>query len=185
MTWDQILGLAIALTVMLVGVAGAIIPGIPSTPIVWAAAVLHRLYFGDGASASWMMISVMGVVMLFSLLMDFVASMIGARKLGATRRGVLGAVVGGIIGIFFSLPGILLGPFIGALIFELSAGRKLGESAKSGLGATLGLLAGALGKMACCVAMIVLFTFGVLSADAAPAVFESTPEIANLVPEIF
>ena len=88
--------------------------------------------------------------------------MVGAKKLGATWRGIVGAVVGGLVGMFFSLPGIIIGPFLGALVFELIGGYKLKSAAKAGGGAVLGLLAGAVGKFAICVLMMGLFAGNVI-----------------------
>ncbi len=161
MTAVQILGLVLALLVMCVGMAGSVLPAIPSSPLVLIAAVAHRLYFGE-ASASNLVLGILIALMLFSLLLDYLASMLGARKLGATWRGVLGAMVGGLIGLFFNLPGIILGPFLGAGLFEMMGGRGWQEATRAGFGAVLGLFFGAVGKIACCVAMIVLFAFSVI-----------------------
>ena len=161
MTTEQILGLTIALLVMLVGVAGAILPGLPSTPFVLAAAVGHKLYFGPTGPAWWVLV-ILALLTALSLVVDYLASVYGAKRLGATWRGAVGAVVGGLIGLFFAVPGILLGPFIGAAVFELAGGRNWKESGWAGVGATLGLLAGTLGKLACCLAMMGLFTFNVI-----------------------
>ena len=161
MTTEQILGLTFALLLMFLGVVGSILPGLPSTPLVLIGAVGHKLYFGPTGAAWW----VMGVLALFtvlSLVVDYVASMYGAKRLGATWKGAAGAIVGGLIGLFFSLPGILLGPFIGAMLFEMAGGREWKAASKAGVGATLGLLAGAVGKVACCVAMMGLFTVNVI-----------------------
>ena len=161
MTTEQILGLTFALLLMFLGVVGSILPGLPSTPLVLIGAVGHKLYFGPTGAAWW----VMGVLALFtvlSLVVDYVASMYGAKRLGATWKGAAGAIVGGLIGLFFSLPGILLGPFIGAMLFEMAGGREWKAALKAGVGATLGLLAGAIGKVACCVAMMLLFTVNVI-----------------------
>jgi uncharacterized protein YqgC (DUF456 family) len=94
--------------------------------------------------------------------MDYLATIYGAKRFGATKKGMAGAIIGGLIGLFFNLPGIILGPFIGASLFELLGGRKWRESMFAGLGATLGLFAGALGKLFCCGAMMVLFAVSVL-----------------------
>ena len=72
-------------------------------------------------------------------------------------------VVGGLIGLFFHIPGIVFGPFLGALSFEMIGGREWKEAARAGLGAVLGLFAGALGKLACCAAMMGLFAFNVVA----------------------
>jgi len=162
MTTEQIVGLVLALLVMGVGLAGSVLPMLPSTPLVLVAAIGHKLYF-DEASASWTVLIILAGLTLLSLGLDQVASAYGAKRLGGTWRGVVGAVLGGLIGLFFSLPGILLGPFIGAILFELIGGRGWKQSSRAGLGATLGLLASAVGKLACCAAMIALFAFSVLS----------------------
>jgi uncharacterized protein YqgC (DUF456 family) len=156
MTTGEIIGLSFALLVMLVGLIGCIVPGFPGTPLVLVAAVGHRLYFGP-ASVSNLVLGTLIALTVLSLVFDFVAGMVGARKLGATWLGMTGAVVGGLIGLFFSLPGIILGPFLGALLFELIGGREMDQAAKAGLGATIGLFVGIVGRFATGVVMILLF----------------------------
>jgi len=161
MSMEQMAGLALALVIMAIGMLGSILPGLPSTPIVLLAAVGHRLYFKETGPGTLVLALMLGV-MLLSLVMDYLATMYGAKKLGATRRGIIGAVLGALVGLFFSLPGLILGPFIGAFAFEMAGGRETREAARAGAGATLGLFAGALGKLACCFAMIGLFVINVL-----------------------
>lgn len=161
MSTEQIIGLLLALLLMSVGVAGSVLPGLPSTPVVLLVAIGHKLYFGP-AGADWWVIAVLALITVVSLVVDYLASVYGAKRLGATWRGALGAIVGGLIGIFFNLPGILLGPFVGALVFELAGRRTVKQASMAGVGATLGLLAGVLGKLLCCVAMMLLFTADVI-----------------------
>jgi len=160
-TLEQIIGLSLALFVMCFGLAGSVLPGIPSTPLVMLVAIGHRLFFG-AAGASNVALIILAALMMLSLAMDYLASMAGAKKLGATWRGVLGAVVGGSIGIFFNIPGIILGPFLGAALLEMIGGRAWKEAARAGLGAVIGLFVGALGKLACGTAMMGLFATNVI-----------------------
>ena len=146
---------------MSVGIVGSVLPGLPSTPIVFVAAMAHKLYFGE-AGAAWWVIILLALLMVASLAVDYAASVLGAKKLGATWRGAVGAIVGGLVGLFFSLPGILLGPFIGAVVFELAGGRDWRQSSKAGVGATLGLVAGAIGKIGVCLMMMGLFAVNVI-----------------------
>lgn len=170
MTTEQIIGLSVALVLMCLGLAGSILPGLPSTPLVLIAAIGHKLYFRE-TGAGWLVLGILAGFTALSLVMDYLASVYGAKRLGATWRGATGAIVGGLIGLFFSLPGVLIGPFLGALVFEMAGGRNLKESSRAGIGATLGLLAGALGKLACCLAMMGAFTVNVIyrSLNATPA----------------
>ncbi|MBI1178191.1 DUF456 family protein [bacterium] len=163
MDWQQILGLSITWLVMLVGVLGCVLPAVPGAPLVFVAALVHRLIFGESASASTWMLVVIFLLMLFSLLLDYLASMYGAKRLGSSVYGIVGAVVGGTIGlIIFNIPGALLGPFVGAFLGEIISGKDWKGSGKAGLGATLGLLGGAVGKLACAMAMAGLFTVNVV-----------------------
>lgn len=166
MTATQILGLSLTLVVMLGGVLGAIVPGLPGAPIVLLAALGHKLYFGP-AGASWWVLGVLAGLTALSLLLDYLATIYGARRLGASWRGTVGAVVGGLVGLWFGLPGVVLGPFVGAVLFEWAGGRSWKESGRAGLGAVLGLLVGTLGKFACCVAMTGLFALNVIARSAA------------------
>src|SRR5512133_1198264 len=146
MTPEQIIGLVLALALMLAGLIGAVVPGLPGMPLLIVAAVGHRLWFGD-SSASVLVVVLIVVLAIVAQLLDYLAGMVGAKKMGATWRGVVGAVAGGLVGLFFSLPGILLGPFIGATLLELIGGREFKAAAKAGLGATLGLVVGGVGKI--------------------------------------
>lgn len=161
MTAEQILGLIIAEGVMVIGAIGSMVPAIPSTPIVFLAALGHKIYFGDN-SISYLVLGILGMVTLFSVVMDYIASLVGARKLGATWKGVTGALVGGIFGIFLGPWGILIGPFGGALAFEMLGGRQFEDASKAGFGALLGIVAGTLGKFICAIGMASLFAANIM-----------------------
>ena len=161
MTTEQIIGLSLALLVMLTGLIGSLLPVLPGTPLILIAAIGHRLYFGD-ASASNLVLAILGTLMVVSLVFDFLASVLGAKKFGATWRGMAGALIGGIIGLFFSLPGIILGPFLGAMLFEMLGDKEFKKAAKAGLGATVGLLLGVVGKFSIGVVMMILFATSVI-----------------------
>lgn len=161
MTTFEVVGLIVTLLVMAVGVMGCVMPAIPGTPLIFAAAVAHRLVVGPSGAQGWVL-AVLGALAILSIAGEYAASFLGAKTLGATRRGMIGAVVGGLVGLFFGPVGILLGPFAGAFSLEWLGGRAWRDSAKAGAGATLGLLVGAGGKVACAVAMILLFSANIL-----------------------
>jgi uncharacterized protein len=158
MTMEELAGITIVAIVMLVGLIGTCVPGIPGAPLILAGAVGHKLYFGE-RSASYFALALLVVLTILSLVLDFLATLLGAKKLGATWKGMLGAMIGGVVGLFFSLPGLILGPLIGAFAFEFIGGRAWKESAQAGAGAMLGLALGALGKVVCCVIMVAIFVF--------------------------
>ena len=162
MTTEQIIGLSIALIIMLIGFAGCILPGLPGTPLVLIAAIIHRIYFGVSSVNNLVLASLI-VLTLISLVLDYVASAYGAKRFGATWRGAVGAAIGGIVGLFFGLPGIVAGPFVGATALEMIGGYEFKKAAHAGIGAVLGLVAGAIGKSSLCVVMIGLFVFNVIS----------------------
>lgn len=161
MTSPEIIGLSFALLIMLAGLFCSIFPAIPGIPLMLVAAIGHRLYFG-AHSVSNVMLIILVVLTILSVAFDFLAGMLGANKFGATWRGALGAIIGGIVGLFFNLPGIIFGPFLGATLFELLGDRELKKALKAGLGATVGMFAGIIGKFAIGVIMILLFATNVI-----------------------
>lgn len=141
---------------ILVGLAGAIVPALPGVPLVFAGMLLaawadHYQHIGA------VTLTILGVLSIAALLIDFVAGLLGAKRVGASKRALWGAAIGTLIGLFFGLPGLLLGPFVGAVVGELSAGGKLNQATRVGVGTWLGLLFGTLAKLALCFTMIGVF----------------------------
>ncbi len=161
MSFVEVIGLWLALLLMAVGLVGCIIPAIPSTPIILVSAVFHKIYFKEDGN-SWWIIGLLVFITLLSLIVEHLASVLGAKKMGATRWGLVGAVIGAIVGFFFALPGMILGPFLGAVSFELLGGRKWNEASKAGVGAIIGLMAGVLGKVVFSLIMITIFAAEIL-----------------------
>ena len=81
MNVEQVIGLSIALIIMFLGLAGSILPGLPSTPLVMAAAVGHKLYFGPTGPAWWVLL-ILGLITALSLVMDYLTTVYGAKKVG-------------------------------------------------------------------------------------------------------
>lgn len=149
----------IAALLIVAGLAGAVVPALPGIPLIfggiWLAAGLDGYrHLGRG----WLIsIAVVGAV---GLTLDLVAAALGAKRVGASPRAVWGALAGTVIGLFFGLPGLLLGPFLGAVLGELSAGNSMLRSTHVGVGAWLGLMFGTLIKLASSVLMVALFAAG-------------------------
>ena len=93
-----------------------------------------------------------------SQVLDYAASLIGARAFGASRWGMAGSCIGAFIGfLLFNIPGAIAGLFLGAFICELVRGRDLRTSAKVGSGTLVGFLAGTAGKILITLVMITIF----------------------------
>ena len=93
-------------------------------------------------------LAVLALLTVAVYVVDFLAGAYGVEKAGASRRAVLGAVLGTIVGLFFGLAGLVLGPFVGAVLGELTLRPQLVEAGKAGAGAWLGIVLGAAAKMA-------------------------------------
>ncbi|MCC6594533.1 MAG: DUF456 domain-containing protein [Xanthomonadales bacterium] len=149
---DILLYLLAALLVI-AGIAGSVVPALPGLPLVFAGLFLAA-WLGDFQQVGWLALGLLGGLMLLALAVDLVASLLGTRRFGASGLAVLGAAVGTVVGLFFGLPGLLLGPFVGALGGELLAGRGFEQAARAGVGAWLGFLIGTLAKLALAFSML-------------------------------
>src|SRR5690606_24154240 len=105
---------------------------------------------------------VLGVLTVFSIGVDALAGLLGAKRVGASRLALVGAAIGTLLGIFFGLPGVVLGPFVGALVGELLAGGSLRKATGVGVGTWIGFLVGAVAKVGICFAMLGVFAFALL-----------------------
>jgi len=165
MDWLLIL---IGILLLLIGLLGAIIPGVPGPPLSFIALVL--LQFTKDPPFSEDFLIIMGLIMLAVSVLDYIVPIYGTKKFGGSRSGVRGSTIGLIAGIIilpalgivigpFGLLGIILGPFIGAYIGEKMSGKDQDTALRSAFGSFIGFLAGTLMKLAyCVVAMIYFFT---------------------------
>ena len=147
---------ALAAILVLVGLAGTIMPVLPGVPLVFgglfiAAWIEHFQRIG------WPTLTILGILMALAIAADFLATLLGAKRAGASKLALLGAALGSIIGLFFGLVGIFIFPFVGAVIGELIARGKMSQAGKVGFATWLGLLLGALAKLALALTMVGVF----------------------------
>jgi uncharacterized protein len=152
-----------AIVVMAVGLIGTVVPFIPGTTIILAAAIVHRVMVGPDKGMGWWGLGGLVVLALVSYALEFASSYFGAKYFGATKWGVAGAIIGGIIGIFTGFVTLLVLPIAGAIIGEVIAGKRLISAGKAGWGTLLGNLAGMVGKIAIGLAMVSWFLVSVPS----------------------
>jgi uncharacterized protein YqgC (DUF456 family) len=149
--------LILSLIIMLVGLAGTILPAVPGAPLIWGGILLFGFATGFKVIGSGIL-GVTFVLMLISLAVEYLASIYGARRYGGTIYGDVGALVGGILGIvMFGLLGLFLGPFAGAVIGELMGGRKPEAAFRVGVGTVIGVLGGSVLKFMIGLTMIAIF----------------------------
>jgi uncharacterized protein len=146
----------IATVLTLAGFAGLVLPALPGAPLLFAG-LFAAAWADDFVYVGVKTLIGLGIMAILSYVLEFAASALGARRFGASGRAITGAALGSVVGLFFGLPGILLGPFLGAVIGELTVRRDLQAAAGSGVGAFLGLLLATAGKLALGFAMLGVF----------------------------
>jgi len=148
--------LALAALLVVIGLAGTILPVLPGVLFVFAGlfiAAWAEGFIRVGAVG----LSIIAALAVLAFVADFVATLLGAKRVGASPRALLGAAAGGFIGVFFGIPGLLLGPFAGAVLGELWARGGLKQAGKVGLGTWFGLLIAAVAKVIIAFTMIATF----------------------------
>ena len=146
----------IAVLLVALGLAGVVLPAIPGAPLIFAG-LFVAAWLEDFAYVGKWTLTILGLLALLTYGVDFWAAMFGAKRFGASKRAIVGALAGTIVGLFLGLPGVLFGPFIGAVIGELSARRSLEDAARAGFGATIGLVLGVALKLTLAFSMIGIF----------------------------
>jgi uncharacterized protein YqgC (DUF456 family) len=147
---------ALAVVFVLVGLAGIVMPALPGTVLVFAG--LWLAAWADGyARVSVTTVVVLGLIAAATHGVDFVATALGVKRVGASKRAIIGATLGTLLGIVFGLPGVIVGPFAGAVIGELSARRDLAQAGRVGVAAWIGFLVGTVVKVALVFLMIGVF----------------------------
>ena len=141
---------------VLVGLAGIILPALPGHVLILAGLVLAAWADGFTRVGVWTLV-ILALIAAGSYLVDFAGAALGAKKLGASSRAMVGAGLGTIAGLFFGLPGIILGPFAGAVIGELTVKQDLRQAGKAGVAAWIGFAVGTAVKVGMAFLMIGIF----------------------------
>lgn len=153
---DPLLLKILAAVLVLIGLAGTLLPILPGVPLIFMG-LLVAAWADNFQHVGAVTLTILGVLTAVAIAADFLASALGAKKLGASPKAVVGATLGAIVGMFFGLPGLVLGPFVGAVVGELSAKRELLQAGKSGLGTWLGLLLASVAKLTLSFLMLGVF----------------------------
>ncbi|HXR92950.1 MAG TPA: DUF456 family protein [Steroidobacteraceae bacterium] len=147
---------AVAMSLIVLGVLGTFIPGIPG-PVAVFAGMLLAAWIDHFTRVGWIALVILGALTAAALAIDTVASVMGARRVGASRPALIGALIGTVVGLFFGFVGILIAPFVGAVIGELSSRPHVPSAVRVGVGTWIGLALGAFAKIVIVLAMLALF----------------------------
>ena len=148
----------VAALLIVAGIAGTVLPALPGIPLLFAGLVAGA-WADDFQRVGWVTLTVLGVLALASLAIDFAATAMGAKRVGATRKAIVGAALGTLLGLFFGIPGLIVGPFVGAVAGEIVSHGEWRRATSAGVGTWVGLLFGTLAKIALAFAMIGVFVF--------------------------
>jgi uncharacterized protein len=128
------------------GILGGVLPVLPGPPLSYIGLLL--LHFTEKYQFSTRFLIIWAIVTVVVYLLDYAIPVWGTKRFGGSKRGIWGSIIGLVIGLFFFPPfGIIIGPFVGAVVGELTAGKNSGAALKSGFGSFVGFLTGTLMKL--------------------------------------
>jgi uncharacterized protein YqgC (DUF456 family) len=146
----------LSVALILLGLAGIVLPALPGTILVLAGIVLGA-WIDDFVRVGGFAIAAVTVLAVLAWLMDYVSALLGAKRAGASRQAIIGAALGTVAGIFGGLVGVLFMPLVGAAVGEFIARREHGQALRVGVATWIGLLAGMLAKFVLAFMMIGIF----------------------------
>jgi uncharacterized protein YqgC (DUF456 family) len=151
----------LAAVLIVAGLVGTVLPALPGLPLMFAGMLLAAWANGFQRVGAWT-IALLAVLTVISIGVDIGATALGAKRVGAGKGAMLGAAIGTLVGAFFAVPGLILGPFLGAMAAELLRGRELAHASKIGFGTWIGLAVGTALKLALAFAMLGVFVLKLL-----------------------
>lgn len=149
----------LAVILVIVGIAGTVLPALPGMPLVFGGLLLAAWADGFHHVGGWTL-GLLAVLTLASFAVDLLATAMGAKRVGASRLALVGATIGTFAGLFAGFIGIFVGPFVGAVAGEMIHRRRLqdvGHATRVGVGTWVGLLLGTILKLVIAFAMLGLF----------------------------
>lgn len=150
-----------AIALIVVGVAGTVLPVLPGAILVFVGIALAAWIDGFARIPKWLLLLLAALTAL-AMAVDYVAAAVGAKRAGASRQAIVGAAIGTVAGIVSGLWGLLFMPLVGATLGEYLAQRDLRRAGKAGIGTWIGLLLGTAAKVAIVLTMVGIFAFALL-----------------------
>ncbi len=139
-----------AILCLMIAFIGCVVPGLPGTPLALIALLLFK-FTSYGTEISWVWIGIFAVIVIISVILDYMIPALGTKMFGGTKAGVWGSIIGAVLGMFFLPIGIFLGPFLGAFAGEMIAGKNTEHSLKAAFGAFAGFMTGMGLKLIICI----------------------------------
>jgi uncharacterized protein YqgC (DUF456 family) len=151
----------LSVALIVVGIAGTVLPALPGTLFVLAGIVLGA-WIDDFARVGWGVLTAVIVLAVLAWVLDYVAGLLGAKKAGASRQAIIGAALGTVAGLFMGIVGVLFMPLVGAAIGEWLAQRDHGRALKVGVATWLGIMAGLVSKVVIAFMMVGIFVVALI-----------------------
>ena len=151
----------VSTALILLGLAGIVLPALPGTLLVWAGIALGA-WIDDFARVGWFAVAAVTVLAILAFVLDYISAVLGARRVGASRQAIWGAALGTIAGIFMGIVGVFVMPLVGAAAGEYLARREHGRALHVGVATWLGLMAGMLAKFVLAFVMIGIYVVALL-----------------------
>ncbi len=159
---ETVILFTLTIILFIVGLAGIVLPIVPSLPIIWLGILIYGLVTDFNEITLWT-VSLTGILMLIGSVLDFLAGIFGAKASGASWYGVGGALIGSLIGfVVFNFFGLLIGSILGAFLGEYLKYRKSHQAIKAGVGTMFGIVFGIIIKIIIAFIMIGIFVWKVL-----------------------
>lgn len=150
---------ALSALMIFLGLLGTMLPMLPGVPLAFLGMLLAA-WVGDFREISVFTVIVLAALTALSLAVDLLSSVWGAKRAGASKTAMLGAGLGGVVGVvLFSLPGLIIGPFVGAMVAELAKGKSLKQAGKIGIATWIGMTLGMVLNIGLAFAMLGIFLF--------------------------
>src|SRR4030042_1406709 len=143
----EIIAIILCSILMLLGLAGCILPVLPGPPISFSGLFLLALINKFSPPLTSTVLIILAVVTFLVTVVDYAIPLLGAKRYGASKWGILGSLTGMAIGIFFSPLGMLIGAFTGAVIAEWFVQEKKEQAFRAGWGVIMGTLLGTILKL--------------------------------------
>lgn len=151
----------LSIALILLGLAGTVLPVLPGTLLVWGGIVLGA-WIDDFTRVGMAIVVLISVLAVLAWVLDYVAGLLGAQKAGASKLALLGAAVGTVLGLFMGLVGVFLMPLVGATVGEYLAQKEQKRALKVGIATWIGIMIGLIAKVVLAFMMVGIFGVALL-----------------------